>query len=357
LRVLVAGAGMAGLVAAARLRELGVDVAVVEKGTRPGGSMLLSSCVPWRHREWDAFRAECPAGDEALQRVVWERLDDSLRWLERTTDIEPVWQDTNNPRTTGRRYDPSALTDALVGLIGPDRLSLSAGGDIDVHRHHGDIDVDVHRHHDAIILATGGFPVRVAKERGLLVRSNPWSEGDGLDYARTLGAATAGDLEELYARAMPAPPARIGEQDYVRASQLYGGRARVTNERGEEFFPRAPAWHENDLAQAIARQPGGTAWFELDRADADDPKIRAARDVGGEVIEANGAVRVHVAAGVTHTLGGLRTDEAGRVLREDGTPIDGLYAAGVDVGGVANGGYASGLAQAIVQGLVAAEAV
>jgi len=357
LRVLVAGAGMAGLVAAARLRELGVDVTVVEKGTRPGGSMLLSSCVPWRHREWDAFRAECPAGDEALQRVVWERLDDSLRWLERTTDIEPVWQDTNNPRTTGRRYDPSALTDALVGLIGPGRLSLSAGGDIDVHRHHRDIDVDVHRHHDAIILATGGFPVRVAKERGLLVRSNPWSEGDGLGYARTLGATTVGDLEELYARAMPAPPASVGEHDYVRASQLYGGRARVTNEHGEEFFPRAPAWHENDLAQAIARQPGGTAWFELDGADADDPKIRAARDVGGEVIEAKGAVRVHVAAGVTHTLGGLRTDEAGRVLREDGTPIDGLYAAGVDVGGVANGGYASGLAQAIVQGLVAAEAV
>ena len=348
---------MAGLVAAARLRELGVDVAVVEKGTRPGGSMLLSSCVPRRHREWDAFRAECPAGDAALQRVVWERLDESFRWLERTTSIEPVWQDTNNPRTTGRRYDPASLTDALVGRIGPDRLSLSASGDIDVHRHHDDGDVDVHRHHDALILATGGFPIRVARERGLLVRSNPWSEGDGLDYARSLGAATAGDLEELYARAMPAPPARIREQDYVRASQLYDGRARVTNEQGEEFFPRPPAWHENDLAQAIARQPGGTAWFELDRADADDPKVQAARAVGGEVIETNGSIRVHVATGVTHTLGGLCTDDTCRVLREDGSSIEGLYAAGVDVGGIANGGYASGLAQAIVQGLVAAEAV
>ena len=28
------------------------------------------------------------------------------------------------------------------------------------------------------------------------------------------------------------------------------------------------------------------------------------------------------------TKGGLRTDERARVLREDGTPIDGLYAAG-----------------------------
>ena len=34
---------MAGLVAGARLRELGVEVALVEKWTRPGGSMLLSS--------------------------------------------------------------------------------------------------------------------------------------------------------------------------------------------------------------------------------------------------------------------------------------------------------------------------
>jgi hypothetical protein len=35
--------------------------------------------------------------------------------------------------------------------------------------------------------------------------------------------------------------------------------------------------------------------------------------------------------------------------------VDGLYAAGVDAGGFATGGYASGLAQALVLGLVAAE--
>ena len=42
-----------------------------EKGTRLGGSMLLSSCVIWRHREWSDFRRECPAGDPALQRLIW----------------------------------------------------------------------------------------------------------------------------------------------------------------------------------------------------------------------------------------------------------------------------------------------
>jgi hypothetical protein len=342
LELTVAGAGMAGLVAAVRAGELGAQVRVLEKGTRPGGSMLLSSCVPWRHLEWEGFRAECPDGDERLQRLVWERFDEAIAWLERTTRIEPVWQDTNNPSTTGRRYDPIALTDALVGSIGHDRLSLSA--ESDGYRH---------SHHSPLVLATGGFPVRLAKERGLLVRSNPWSAGDGLDQARADGAALAGDLDEFYGRALPAPPARIREQDYVALSQLYGGRARVLNERGDEFFPGPPAWHENDLAQAIARQPGGTAWFVVE--ERDDPRVEAARAAGATVVEEDGAVRVHVGVGVTHTMGGLRVDEQGRVLREDGAPIAGLFAAGVDVGGIATGGYASGLAQALVLGLVAAE--
>ncbi|MEP7335544.1 MAG: FAD-dependent oxidoreductase [Actinomycetota bacterium] len=333
----IAGAGMAGLVAAARARQLGADVTVYEKGDRPGGSMLLSSGVVWRHLRFEDFRLDCPRGDERLQQLIWERLDESLAWLESTTGVRPLWDDTENPRTTGRRYDPVELTAALTREAGEVQLRQPFPPA------------------ERLVLATGGFPVRVARERGLLVRSNRWSEGDGLDYARGLGAASAGELDELYARAMPAPPARIEESDYVRLAQLYGGRARVTNERGEEFFPEPPAWHENDLAQAIARQPGGTAWFELD--DSSHPKVQAASEAGGDVVEVDGRVRVHVTAGVTHTLGGLRIDERAHVLREDGTPIDGLLAAGVDVGGIASGGYASGLAQALVLGLVAAESL
>ena len=66
---------MAGLSAAARVRELGATPIVYEKGTRPGGSMLLSSCVIWRFRDWDDFRMECPAGDNLHEGVpslyVW----------------------------------------------------------------------------------------------------------------------------------------------------------------------------------------------------------------------------------------------------------------------------------------------
>ena len=51
----------------------------------------------------------------------------------------------------------------------------------------------------------------------------------------------------------------------------------------------------------------------------------------------------------------LRSD--GPVVRNDGTPIAGLFAAGADVGGISTGGYASGLAAALVLGHVAAESV
>ena len=72
--LVVAGAGMAGLVAAAEARRLGAAPVVHEKLERPGGSMRLSSGVVWRHRELERFEAECPGGDPALQRLLFERL-------------------------------------------------------------------------------------------------------------------------------------------------------------------------------------------------------------------------------------------------------------------------------------------
>ena len=94
--------------------------------------------------------------------------------------------------------------------------------------------------------------------------------------------------------------------------------------------------------------------------------IDAARETGGTVVTAGELgfelpdsyrYAVHVAAGITHTVGGLKVDERARVLAEDGAPVDGLFAAGVDAGGIAAGGYASGLATALVLGLTAAESL
>jgi fumarate reductase flavoprotein subunit len=329
---------MAGLCAAARARELGADPVVLEKGDRPGGSMLLSSGVVWRYRTFDDFRRECPGGDERLQRALFDAFDEALEWLV-SLGPEVVWEDTPNPLTTGKRFDPRSLTQTLVRAAGQVQLGQGLGT------------VPGTWPKETVVLATGGFAARHAREHGLLLRANRWSEGDGLDFARARGAELAGDLDEFYGRAMPAPPARVEEEDYVRLSQLWDGEARFLNENREEFFPGAPAWHESDLAQAIARQPGGTAWYVVPAERRDDPRVLAMREAGGTVVEEEGELRLHVAAAVTHTQGGLRVDERARVVG-----VDGLFAAGVDVGGFATGGYASGLAAALVLGRIAAEA-
>ncbi len=144
---------------------------------------------------------------------------------------------------------------------------------------------------------------------------------------------------------MPAPPARIREEDFVPLAQLYGREARVFTDDWSEITPRRVAWHENDLAQLIGRR----AWYCVSETN---DRIEAARAAGGTVVDQELGLAVHVAAAVTHTIGGLQVDEQARVAG-----VEGLWAAGVDAGGVATGGYSSGLAQALVLGLAAADSI
>ena len=327
---------MAGLSAAARARELGAEPLVLEKGDRPGGSMLLSSCVIWRHRDFADFRAECPGGDEALQRVVFERLDESLDWLE-SLGVRVTERETGNSRTVGRRFDPRGLTETLAR---------------DVHLREPFAPTE-----SPLILATGGFPARLARQKGLLLRANRWSEGDGIDFAQERGAKTAGDLDEFYGRAMPAVE-QVAEEDYVRLAQLYGRYATVTAHDTSKRFEGTPSWSEIDLVQQIADWPDGLAWYTIERGKLDErirertvrEMVEAARQAGAPVHEDDGEIAVLVRPGVTQTLGGIRIDDQARVLG-----VDHLYAAGADVGGIATGGYSSGLAAALVFGRIAAE--
>jgi len=338
---------MAGLCAAVRARELGAAPVVYEKGTRPGGSMLLSSCVIWRFRGWDDFRDECPTGDERLQRVVWERLDDGIAWLE-SLGAPVVAHETGNPRTVGKRFDPRGLTEALVRAAGDVRLGETATR--------------------PAILATGGFQgdrtlvVEHIRPEGVLrLRANRWSAGDGLRLALGLGAELSDGMDEFYGRNMP--DADFSEDEFVPLAQVYGRYARIYNERGEEFFEGEVSWSENDLVRATARQPGARAWYVLDdgaleqrvreRPVADMVALAPTRIDPAELPFApppGSRVAVRVAPGITHTIGGLRIDERARV-----EGVDGLFAAGADVGGISTGGYTSGLAAALVLGRIAAE--
>jgi succinate dehydrogenase/fumarate reductase flavoprotein subunit len=77
--------------------------------------------------------------------------------------------------------------------------------------------------------------------------------------------------------------------------------------------------------------------------------VDAAEAAGAPVERRDGAVVVEVVAAITTTLGGLRIDEHARAAA-------GVFACGADAGGIATGGYASGLAAALVFGRIAADA-
>jgi len=359
--MLIAGAGMAGLCAAARARELGASPVVLEKGTRAGGSMLLSSGVVWRYRSFEEFRAQCPTGDERLQRLVFDRLDEGLEWLE-SLGAPVLERETGNPLTTGVRFETAGLTEALLRAAGPVRFG------------HGLGTVPGAWSEETVVLATGGFqgdPELVARyvkpAARLRVRANPWSAGDGLKLALARGAALSEGLDEFYGRNMA--DVEFGEHELVSLAQVFGRYARIFNDHGEEFFDHnAVSWSELDLVQATAHQPGARAWYLLDE-EALDERVRygTVRQLVAQAptrTEPAGlpftpppqaVVATRVAAAITHTIGGLRIDERARVLDGQREPIEGLYAAGVDAGGISSGGYASGLASALVLGLTAAE--
>jgi succinate dehydrogenase/fumarate reductase flavoprotein subunit len=345
--LVVAGAGMAGLVAAAEARRLGAAPAVFEKLDRPGGSMRLSSGVIWRHRELDRFTSECPGGDRELQRLLFERLDADLRWLE-SVGAPVVSRDTGNPLTTGVRFDPEGLTEALMAAASGIHLASPLRAVPDG---------------APLVLATGGFAADPALVREhvtpeadhLLLRAGPGSTGDGLRLGVAAGADLGPGLDQVYARAMPAPPARVAPADFVRLSQLYARHAEVTNVHGERYA--TATWSEIDTGQWMARQPRARAWFRVRRAALGETvrhrtvgeMVDAAEEAGAPVRREPEHVTVESVAGITTTLGGLRIDRAARAA-------PGVFACGADAGGIATGGYASGLAAALVFGRIAARA-
>ena len=273
-----------------------------------------------------------------------------------------VARETGNPRTTGVRFDTEGLTEALV----------RAAGDV---RFEQPVTVTVTVTGDPLVLATGGFQgdaelveryVRPAAP--LRLRANPWSAGDGLRIGLGHGAALTAGLDEFYGRNMA--DVDFDEAGFVPLAQLYGRYARIFNERGEEFFDHDQvSWSEIDLVQATAHQPGARAWYLLDD-EALDQQVRygTVRELVAAAPDADAtrascpSSRPPAPSPPSASRPRSRTRSAAcawttqaRVLDEHDEPVDGLFAAGVDAGGISTGGYASGLASALVLGRTAAE--
>ncbi len=269
----------------------------------------------------------------------------------------------------------------------------------------------------AVIMATGGFqgsPELRARYLGpfsdrMVLRANAFSTGEAFTAALDVGAGTAGPFSRFYGHKVLAPPAEVGFHNFPRIH--LGGAlpgSIMVNLRGRRFVDDSLS--EEVAVHAIPQQEEGLAFVVYDGADAEsDVGSRAVanvREAGGEILEEpsmqalasrmaerwgvartglvdevqryNAAAAagdesmletrraldlrelaeapffaIQYLAGITFTYGGVRINARTQVLDSNGRPLDGLYAAGADAGGVYTRGYTGGLSLGLAFGRIA----
>jgi succinate dehydrogenase/fumarate reductase flavoprotein subunit len=289
--VLVCGAGMAGLCAAASAVEAGALPLIIEKGAEPGGSMRMSGGTIWTAPTMDVMEFWVPGGDRERQRRLVDGLKPGLGWLESlgVRRRAPIASD----RQVGAEVDVEELTERLVAAIeaGGARIqtetaleAIDASGagsarfSVTVSNGAGDRNVIQAR---SVILATGGFggsPELTVKHIGpfahaMLLRANPNSTGDGLTAALGAGGRATRSMATFYGHTMPGLPANVPPERWVSVTQYYTQDAILVNERGERFFDESRSMADETAPFEIVRQPGGRAWLVMDRRIHDDEPL------------------------------------------------------------------------------------
>ncbi|KAA9154679.1 FAD-binding dehydrogenase [Amycolatopsis acidicola] len=117
--------------------------------------------------------------------------------------------------------------------------------------------------------------------------------------------------------------------------------------RGIDVDPAALVSTVKEFNESIDPRPFDPTVKDGRRASVTPPKSNWAA-----AIERAPFYAYPVTCGITFTFGGLKGDDDGRVLREDGSVIPGLFAAGEALGGLFSGNYpgGSGLAAGMVFG-------
>ena len=209
----------------------------------------------------------------------------------------------------------------------------------------------------SVVIATGGWCGKYA-----FSDNPPELRGDGIDLAVNLGAATRDMNLVQYEPTVALAPAKLRCIPVI-TTMLYEG-ATFRNRLGDEFLADKHA-NKDEISRAIlaeikaGRGVDGGVWFD-------------ATGVPREILETTyiDTVRRYASAGVDitrepmlvapapHTsLGGLVIDARCRVLRADGSPIPGLFAAGEVTGGVHGANRIGGNAgtEVLVFGRIAGE--
>ena len=255
----------------------------------------------------------------------------------------------------------------------------------------------------AVILATGGFGANldmvaelVPALKGFMTTNAAGAQGQGIEMAQALGAATV-DMNQIQIH----PTVQFDTAALITEG-LRGDGAVLINAEGKRFIDEVGT--RDVVSAAEIAQPGSYSYLVVDQAMLDKSSVIAGYVKRGfvfqgntyeELAEALGVdaatfaetmntwntyveakndpdfgrtsfaqplntapyYAIKVTAGVHHTMGGLVINTDTEVLKDDGTVIAGLYAAGEVTGGVhgANRLGGNAVADFVVFGRIAGE--
>ena len=255
----------------------------------------------------------------------------------------------------------------------------------------------------AVILATGGFGANldmvaalVPSLKGFMTTNAAGAQGQGIEMAQALGAATV-DMDQIQIH----PTVQFDTAALITEG-LRGDGAVLVNAEGKRFIDEVGT--RDVVSAAEIAQPGSYSYLVVDQAMLDKSSVIAGYVKRGfvfqgntyeELAEALGVdaatfaetmntwntyveakndpdfgrtsfaqplntapyYAIKVTAGIHHTMGGLVINTDTEVLKDDGTAIAGLYAAGEVTGGVhgANRLGGNAVADFVVFGRIAGE--
>lgn len=421
--VAIVGAGACGLTAALTLRDAGLDCVLLERDARPHGSTALSSGFipaagtavqraagvtddsPARfaadiqakahgtaapHLVAAYTEAIVPAIDmlQARHGLVFELLDGFLYPGHSVRRMHALPQRTGAALVAAldaaaARSGALLVTDALVRELWCDRADRVVG--VGYLRPDGAVE---RLACDVLLLACNGFGGNASLVRELLpeMRDAPFAghagnDGSAIAWGRALGARLA-DLGGYQGHGSWVVP----QGALMTWAVMTEGGVQV-NACGERFHDERQGYSE--AAVHVLAQPGGVAWNVFDdrllalargfpdfREAEAAGALRSASDAAtlARILGCDAAVlaatlagtrlaapyhAVKVTGALFHTQGGLDIDAACRVLREDGSALPNLLAAGGAARGVSGNavwGYLSGngLLSAMAGGFIAA---
>ncbi|WP_028219431.1 FAD-dependent oxidoreductase [Paraburkholderia oxyphila] len=306
--LVVIGAGMAGMTAAARAADRGARVVVIEKAPRIGGSALMSGGILWTSSSDERMQLY-GGGSRLLGNVVRRAYPEAISWLKRQgikmsgarkvlsgfgyqIDIVEYLEEC---RRTVERTEGYVVCGTSVQSL----LKGRSGEIVGVRTVHSDGAVDVHAPYT--LLATGGYQgsaelrARYIHEnaRNMLVRANPHSSGDAIELALAVGAQTSEANRGFYGHLVSRSPSWGDERFFSLLAQYHSEHGLLFNENGYRFCDESTGDHNN--AWWTVFQPNARALLLWDRRVQDryatassipgqpgHDKFNVAMDHGGE---------------------------------------------------------------------------